>query len=74
MERIIHIHAKADRFEFFEQVPEDKAVQRLNQIKKMFDSTGKFAKMFRNKTRLDSDKLVVYTRLVNPELPFVYNQ
>lgn len=72
MERIIHIHAKSDRFEIFEQVPEDKSVQRLIQIKNLFNGYGKFAKMFRKNTRVNGDKLTVTTRLVNPELPFKY--
>ena len=33
MEKIIHIHAKNNHFEIFEQLSESKAVERLQQIK-----------------------------------------
>lgn len=61
-EKIIHIHAKCKAFEFFEQIPEDKAVGRLIDIRDGFD---KLRASYGVK-----GKLVVNTKLVNPELPF----
>lgn len=63
MSKIIHIHAKCNAFEIFEQVVESKAVYRLNRIKSMF----LFAK---NRNKMIDDKLKVKTVVVNPELPF----
>ncbi len=71
--KIIHIHAKCDQFEIFEQLPENKAVARLRLIKKMFNYTGDLITVGTKnlgfkKIRNDSDKLIVKTKLVNPTL------
>lgn len=60
MKKIIHIHAKCNAFEFFEQHEEAKAQKRLMQIRKSF-------LWCLNKAR-GNDKLVVNTVLVNQEL------
>lgn len=62
MKKIIHIHAKCNAFEIFEQVSEDIAVQRLTDIRDGFI-----------KLRIDEEEkgnLVVNTTLVNPEFNF----
>ena len=58
MKNMIHIHAKCDAFEFFELIPEKKAVARLNRIRVLFEDSYR------------GGKLVVNTIVVNPELPF----
>jgi len=58
MTKYIHIHAKNDLFEIWEQVTEKKAVPRLRQIKKLH---------IENYHRRAGD-LVVKTRLINPTL------
>lgn len=65
MEKIIHIHAKCEAFEIFEQVPEKKAVRRLINIRANF-------KQLKNRTQFFDDILVVKTLLVNPEFNFKY--
>lgn len=60
MKKVIHIHAKCPAFEIFEQVPENKAVKRLENILENYRSTEyKFG-----------SGLVVKTILVNPEFLF----
>lgn len=59
MKKIIHIHAKCGVFEIFEQVPEGKAVSRLESIKKRFLKVSHWS---------NAGKLVVNTCLVNPTL------
>lgn len=61
-QKIIHIHAKCDAFEFYEQIPENKAVQRLNTIKRNF--------LWSAQRSDKTDSLSVKTRVVNPELQF----
>lgn len=73
MERLIHIHAKCDSFEIFEQLPEEKSFKRLEAIKKMFLYGGEFVQFGRKKTFFPKGNLVVNTILVNPEFPFKYN-
>lgn len=63
MQKFIHIHAKCDSFEIFEQVPQNKAVRRLENIKKNFQQLKSHHKSI-------TDKLSVKTRVVNPELNF----
>lgn len=71
MKKIIHIHAKCEAFEIWEQVPENKSVSRLITIKNMFNSIGSFGDTVSTKVfRLGGDKLVVNTRVVNPEFDF----
>lgn len=65
MEKIIHIHAKCEAFEIFEQVPEKEAVRRLINIRANF-------KQLKNRTQFFDDILVVKTLLVNPEFNFKY--
>jgi hypothetical protein len=63
-DKIIHIHAKCDAFEIWEQVPEKKAVQRLIKIRNNF-------KWWSNRGHpYDAGNLVVKTIVVNPELQF----
>lgn len=64
MEKIIHIHAKCKSFETFEQIPENKAVERLTDIR-----DGFLLMLYNNN---NDDKLIVNTRLVNPEFDFKY--
>jgi hypothetical protein len=66
MERFIHIHAKCEAFEVFEQIPEGKAVNRLIKIRRNFEWS-------KNRTGFREDKLSVKTIVVNPELPFKNN-
>lgn len=75
MEKLIHIHAKCNSFEIFEQVPERKAVQRLEVIKRMFLYGATFVRSGRRKIvfKNPNGTLRVKTCLVNPELPFIYN-
>ena len=61
MEKFIHIHAKCEAFEIFEQVKEDKAVSRLIKIRSMFNHAQK---------RRRAGQLVVKTILANPEFQF----
>ena len=73
MKKVIHIHAKCRSFEIFENVDEDESVSRLKTIRKMFNSTGTFFRTSKSKAtqfRDGDDKLVVNTRLVNPEFNF----
>jgi hypothetical protein len=70
--KYIHIQARCNAFEIFEQVTEGKSVKRLIQIKNLFNSIGTFEKIFDTKVRKGDDKLVVKTIVVNPELPFSY--
>lgn len=63
MEKIIHIHAKCEAFEIFEQVPEVQAVQRLINIRNNF-------RKLKNRKQFYSDELVVKTLVVNPEFDF----
>jgi len=81
MTKYIHIHAKCTRFEIFEQVPEKKAVKRLEKIRENFmhfqqigmnDTTKKLAKKFKAFNHYQDDHLVVKTCVVNPEIPFNY--
>ena len=73
MEKIIHIHAKCDAFEIFEQVSEKKSVSRLRTIKNMFNSTDRFGGLNSKRSfRVNEDKLVVKTCVVNPEFNFKY--
>lgn len=60
--KIIHVHAKCESFEIFEHVDEKKCVARLNCIKNMFGSIRR---------KSPTNKLVVNTMVVNPELQFV---
>lgn len=62
MTKYIHIHAKCDAFEIFEQVCESKAVRRLINIR------TNFRKMQEHYGGDVAGNLVVNTRLVNPEL------
>lgn len=62
MEKFIHIHAKCNAFEIFEQVPEKKAVQRLTRIRRNFE-------WCLNRPNGYLDHLTVKTIVVNPELP-----
>lgn len=64
MKRLIHIHAKCESFEIFEQVPEKIAVKRLTNIRNSFSS-------LKSRVGRGDDKLLVKTCVVNPELPFV---
>jgi len=66
MEKFIHIHAKCNAFEIYEQVPEVKAVNRLIRIRNSF-------KWANGRPNNINDKLVVKTLVVNPELPFMDN-
>ena len=61
MTKYIHIHAKCNAFEIFQQVPEKIAVNTLTKIRKNFLSL---------KRRHIGDKLLVKILKVNPELPF----
>jgi hypothetical protein len=63
MEKIIHIHAKCRAFEIFEQVPEKKAVRRLNSIRNNFTHLKK-------RIQFSDDSLSVKTIVVNPEFNF----
>ena len=63
MEKIIHIHAKCEAFEIWEQVPEKRAVRRLINIRKNFTNL---------KNRFRNDNLTVKTIVVNPEFNFEY--
>lgn len=65
MTKYVHIHAKCQAFEIFEQVPEKKAVSRLKNIRQNFEESS-----FRNRRKF-TDNLVVKTIIVNPALPFV---
>lgn len=65
MTKYVHIHAKCQAFEIFEQVPEKKAVSRLKNIRQNFEESS-----FRNRIKF-TDNLVVKTIIVNPTLPFV---
>lgn len=66
MERFIHIHAKCEAFEIFEQVPEKKAELALKKIRNNFIWSVA-------RPRFKNDHLKVKTIVVNPELPFVNN-
>lgn len=76
--KLIHIHAKCDAFEIFEVLPESKAVNRLIKIRENFTyikERGMTATQKRNRSRfrrpfLNTDNLIVKTRVVNPELQF----
>ena len=61
MTKYIHIHAKCNSFEIFEQVSESKAVRRLTTIRNNF--------LMLKRHREGGDNLSVKTRVVNPELP-----
>lgn len=61
MTKYIHIHAKCNSFEIFEQVCESKAVRRLVTIRNNFQMLKRH--------REGGDNLSVKTRVVNPELP-----
>lgn len=65
MEKIIHIHAKCEAFEIWEQVPEKRVVSRLINIRKNFVN-------LKNRTWFCNDKLTVNTIVVNPEFNFKY--
>ena len=65
MEKIIHIHAKCEAFEIWEQVPEKRVVSRLINIRKNFVNLKK-------RTWFCNDKLTVNTIVVNPEFNFKY--
>lgn len=65
MEKIIHIHAKCEAFEIWEQVPEKKAVRRLINIRKNFTN-------LKNRSQYYNDSLIVKTLVVNPEFNFKY--
>ena len=58
--RLIHIHAKSKIYEVFEVVEEDKAVERLENIRDNFLSL--------NARRGNEDKLKVSTVVINPTL------
>lgn len=60
MEKFIHIHAKCNAFEIFEQVPEKKSFSRLIKIRNMFLNEERRSKK--------AGKLSVKTIVVNPEL------
>lgn len=60
--KYIHIHAKCEAFEIFEQVCESKAVSRLIKIRNMF-------KWAQNRNH-PTGTLSVKTKLVNPEFQF----
>lgn len=62
MEKFIHIHAKCNAFEIFEQVPEKKAELRLKKIRNNFIWS-------QSRSNFKDDHLVVKTIVVNPELP-----
>jgi hypothetical protein len=57
--RIIHIHAKCSAFEFFEQLPENKAEGRLIDIRDGYQKLNYHGK---------AENLIVKTALVNPTL------
>lgn len=59
MTKYIHIHAKCNTFEIFEQVCQSKAVGRLIKIRNMFEWQQR---------RKDCGTLSVKTIVVNPEL------
>ena len=61
MTKFIHIHAKCEAFEIFEQVEEKKAVSRLIKIRNNF-------RWSRNRPSFGNDHLVVKTIVINPEL------
>ena len=63
MEKFIHIHAKCNAFEVFEQIPEKKAVQRLTQLRRNFEWSL-------NRQQFREDHLTVKTLVVNPEFQF----
>jgi len=63
MEKFIHIHAKCNAFEIFEQVPEKRAVQRLIKIRRNFEWSL-------NRREYREDHLTVKTIVVNPEFQF----
>lgn len=62
MEKLIHISAKSEIYSVFELVSENKAVKRLQNIRKNFE--------FLNSRNRNQHKLVVNTCVHNPELPF----
>lgn len=77
--KYVHIHAKCDFFELFEQVLESKSVQRCKEIKKMFLGEVKrrrvnfhenmlVDRMFDTTKTKYENNLQVKTRLVNPTL------
>ncbi len=61
MTKFIHIHAKCEAFEIFEQVEEKKAVSRLQKIRANFLNLTR-------RPQFINDKLVVKTLVINPEL------
>lgn len=63
MKKIVHIHAKCNAFEIYEQIPEEKAVNRLIRIRRNFE-------WFKNRKGFIDDHLTVKTKLVNPEFMF----
>jgi len=63
MEKFIHIHAKCEAFEIFEQVPEKKAELALKKIRNNFTWSKSRPNFF-------NDHLTVKTLVVNPELQF----
>lgn len=67
MQRNIHIKAICPYFEIYELVAEDKAVRRLEKIKRnynWYDTNDNFRK--------DNARLSVTIGVHNPELPFKY--
>ena len=64
MTKYIHIHARCKSFEIFTQVTEKQAPSKLTQIKDLFNKQKK-----RYTDKFD-DKLLVKTKLVNPEFNF----
>jgi hypothetical protein len=78
-DKIIHIHAKCEQFEIFEHQPENKAEARLKQIRELYlksctkgefiPARRVFGKRKKKKFhRLDTNRLIVNTVLVNPTL------
>lgn len=75
--KYVHIHAKCEYFEIFEQVEESKSVERLLEIKQWFLEQSRKDEMIQETSNAftgvsllynHAEKLSVKTRLVNPEL------
>lgn len=62
-QKIIHIHAKCEAFEVYEQVPENKSVSRIIRIRNNFEWASR-------RIGVDAGKLTVKTAVINPELQF----
>jgi len=87
MTKYIHIHAKCNYFEIFEQVPEKKSVARLVRIRENYlwakkhnqiilpkrsKSLSNYSWIISEPKEIDqSNMLSVKTCVVNPELPFI---